>query len=104
MELVAICVVLGGILILALLAKVVMCYKNKQQRIEAEKYAYKVKCAILPTKYEQYKVIARRTSVPNTPARVSGDFMDFISPRTHAAQKGWLETRLSSANCGKEIN
>lgn len=51
--------------------------------------------------YSTYKSVAAKASVPNRPARASGDFLDFFLSYTSKTVKSEIEGMLSSVDCGE---
>lgn len=52
--------------------------------------------------YSKYQKTARKASVPNRPARTSGDFLDFFLSYSRQNNKNEIEGMLSSVDCGEE--
>lgn len=51
--------------------------------------------------YSKYKSVATKASVPNRPARSSGDFLDFFLSYKSNTSKKHIEGSLSSVDCGE---
>lgn len=51
--------------------------------------------------YSKYKSVATKASVPNRPARSSGDFLDFFLSYTSNTAKNEIEGMLFSVDCGE---
>lgn len=101
MELTVMGVIVAITILLALVSKIWIYYAQKQKQTSQSVVTASERIS-LNADYAQYQVVARRASVPNTPVRVSGDFLDFISSSSSSPRS--IETRLSQANCGEVLN
>jgi len=75
---------------------------RRQEKIKRDEYFSKINFINPTIPYERYQTMAKRVSVPNSPVREEGDFLDFILSYTKDKHPDDIEYKLSNVNCGRD--